>query len=92
MNKPSGSHDFCLQAMKLIAQLFMVLLDWAKWFGQLYLSYSIAPHLMQVFNKHSEVFRTYYSLMCLQRGQHSCLHREMAGSEVVMYSCENINS
>lgn len=34
--------------------------DWAKWFGQLYLTRSIAPHLMKVFNEHGKVFRTYY--------------------------------
>lgn len=78
--------------MRLITQLFTVLPDWPKWFGQLNLSLSTAPHPMQVFNEHGRVFRTYYRLMRLQRGQHSCLRWEKASSKVVMYSCENINS
>lgn len=61
----------CLPAIGLIIQLFVALMSSAKWFCQLYLRRSIASHLIEVFNKHSELFRTYYRLMCLRRGLHS---------------------
>ena len=34
-------------------------------------SFLVPSHLVKVFNKHSELFGTYYSLMCLQRGERS---------------------
>lgn len=35
--------------------------------------FSVPSHLLEVFNKHSELFKTYYTLMCLGGGEHSCL-------------------
>lgn len=43
----------------------VVLMKLAECFYQPQLSRPIASHLIEVCNKHGELFRTYYRLMCL---------------------------
>lgn len=43
----------------------VALMKLAECFCQPQLSRPTASHLIEVFNKHSELFRTYYRLMCL---------------------------